>query len=47
MMGLTSGTTSLTVGKTSMITGNSGKDHVVGTAFFSDGSQQVIYDNSI
>jgi flagellin-like protein len=47
LMGLTSGNTKLTVGWTSSITGTSGKDHVVGTAFFSDGSQQVIYDSSI
>jgi archaeal type IV pilus assembly protein PilA len=45
--GLTSGTTALTVGKTGLIAGSSGKDHVVGTAFFADGSQQVIYDSSI
>jgi archaeal type IV pilus assembly protein PilA len=47
LMGITSGNTALTVGFTSSITGTAGKDHIVGTAFFSDGSQQVIYDNSI
>ena len=47
MWGSTGGTASLTVGWTGTIMGSSNKDHVVGTAFFSDGSQQVIYDSSL
>jgi len=41
------GTTQLVVGTTATIVGSPGKDHVVGTAYFSDGTQQVIYDASI
>jgi flagellin-like protein len=47
MMGTTGGQTALTVGYSATITGTAGKDHVVATAFFSDGSQQVILDNTI
>jgi archaeal type IV pilus assembly protein PilA len=47
MMGQSTGTAQLTVGWTQALTGSTGKDHVVGTAFFADGSQQVIYDSSI
>ncbi len=47
MMGATDGSTPLTVGFTATLEGTSGKDHVVGTAYFSDGSQQVILDNNI
>src|SRR5512138_2765872 len=40
--------TYLEVGKSITVTGTfPGKDHVVGTASFSDGSQQVILDNTI
>ena len=46
-MGSTTGTAKLTVGLTDTIGGTSGKDHVVGTAYFADGSQQVIYDSSL
>jgi len=46
MMGSTGGT-ALTVGTSATLSGTSGKDHVVATAFFSDGSQQVILDNTI
>jgi len=46
MMGSTGGTP-LTVGTSATLSGTSGKDHVVATAFFSDGSQQVILDNTI
>jgi len=37
----------LTVGTTASITGSTAKDHVVGTAYFLDGSQQVILDNYV
>jgi flagellin-like protein len=47
LWGATSGTKPLTVGWTGVIMGTSQKDHVVGTAFFADGSQQVIYDSSL
>ena len=47
MMGNTGGSTPLAVGTSKTMTGTSGKDHVVGTAYFSDGSQQVILDNTI
>jgi archaeal type IV pilus assembly protein PilA len=46
-MGSLSGTAKLTVGLTSTMSGTSGKDHVVGTAYFADGSQQVIYDSTV
>jgi archaeal type IV pilus assembly protein PilA len=46
-MGTTTGTAKLTVGFTATMAGTSGKDHVVGTAYFADGSQQVIYDSTI
>jgi flagellin-like protein len=39
--------TQLLVGSTGRIGATAGKDHVVGTAYFADGSQQVIYDSSI
>ena len=45
--GNTIGTVPLQVGLTDKLAGSSAKDHVVGTAFFSDGSQQVILDNTI
>ena len=45
--GTSTGTTAITVGKTGAIAGSSGKDHVVGTGYFADGSQQVIYDSSL
>jgi len=47
MMGAVTGSQALTVGYSATIIGTSGKDHVVATAFFSDGSQQVILDNTI
>jgi FlaG/FlaF family flagellin (archaellin) len=47
LWGHTDGTVPLTVGWTGIIAGSSAKDHVVGTAFFADGSQQVIYDSSL
>jgi flagellin-like protein len=37
----------LEVGKGATMAGTAGKDHVVATAWFSDGSQQVILDNTI
>ena len=37
----------LTVGTVGSLDGTSGKDHVVATAYFQDGSQQVILDNTI
>lgn len=46
MMGSTGGS-ALTVGYSQTLTGTAGKDHVVATAYFSDGSQQVILDNTI
>jgi flagellin-like protein len=48
LMGSTAPTASkLTVGKSTWIGATAGKDHVVGTAYFADGSQQVIYDSSL
>jgi flagellin-like protein len=47
LWGATVGTTPLQVGLSDKIAGSSAKDHIVGTAFFSDGSQQVIYDSSL
>jgi len=47
LMGNTGGTTQLPVGTGATLSGTAGKDHVVATAFFSDGSQQVILDNTI
>jgi len=47
LMGNTGGSTALPVGKSLTLTGTGGKDHVVGTAYFSDGSAQVILDNTI
>jgi archaeal type IV pilus assembly protein PilA len=47
MVGSTGGSTALTVGQSSTLTGDSSKDHVVGTAFFNDGSQQVIFDSNL
>jgi len=47
-MGTNTGTGVLTVGQSVVIGGaTAGKDHVVGTAHFSDGSDQVILDNYI
>jgi len=46
-MGQTTGSSILGVGSTSSVAGTAGKDHVVGTAYFTDGSQQVIYDSTI
>jgi|WetSurMetagenome_2_1015567.scaffolds.fasta_scaffold315533_3 archaeal type IV pilus assembly protein PilA len=46
-MGSMSGSSPLTVGLTSSIGATTGKDHVVGTAYFADGTQQVIYDSSL
>jgi len=44
----TSATTPLTVGTGHTFAGSfAGKDHVVATAYFTDGSQQVILDNTI
>ena len=40
-------TTPVTVGLVANIAATSGKDHVVGTAWFADGSQQVIFDSNI
>lgn len=45
MMGSTSGLSALQVGKTATLSATSGKDHIVATGFFSDGTQQVIFDN--
>jgi FlaG/FlaF family flagellin (archaellin) len=45
--GTSTGTVALTVGKTGAIAATSGKDHIVGTGYFADGSQQVIYDSSL
>jgi len=47
LMGYTDGSTQLTVGWTATLTGTSGRDHVVATAYFADGSQQVILDNNV
>jgi archaeal type IV pilus assembly protein PilA len=46
-MGTSTGTTALTVGTTSWVGATSGRDHVVGTAYFTDGTQQVIYDSNL
>jgi len=45
LMGFTSGNTALDIGKTVALGGTSGRDHVIGTGYFSDGTQQVIYDS--
>ena len=37
----------LIVGLDATLTGTGGKDHVVATTYFSDGSSQVILDNTI
>jgi hypothetical protein len=37
----------LKVGTTTSIIGSPGKDHVVGTAYFTDGTQQVILDTYV
>jgi flagellin-like protein len=48
LMGSTSASASqLAVGTGATLTGTAGKDHVVATAWFSDGTQQVILDNTI
>ena len=48
LMGSTSaGASQLAVGSGATLTGTAGKDHVVATAWFSDGTQQVILDNTI
>jgi archaeal type IV pilus assembly protein PilA len=47
VMGSTGGSTALVVGTTSTIGGSPGRDHVVGTAYFTDGTQQVIYDSNL
>ena len=48
LMGSTSTTASqLAVGTGATMVGTAGKDHVVATAWFTDGSQQVILDNTI
>jgi archaeal type IV pilus assembly protein PilA len=48
MMGSTTGSTSLPVGTSSTAnTGTAGQDHIVGTAFFMDGTQQVIVDTYV
>ena len=48
MMGLTSSTSPLEVGEVKTIIGNFDKrDHVVATAYFMDGTQQVILDSII
>ena len=39
--------TALTVGYGATLSGTQGKDHVVATAYFADGSSQVILDNTI
>ena len=39
--------TQLAVGTGATMVGTAGKDHVVATAWFSDGTQQVILDNTI
>jgi flagellin-like protein len=46
-MGESTGTTALTVGYSMTLDATAGKDHVVGTAHFADGSNQVILDNNI
>jgi archaeal type IV pilus assembly protein PilA len=45
----TTGTTSsmLQVGTSATLGGDNNKDHVVGTAYFTDGSQQVIFDSNL
>ena len=49
VMGSTSATATapVTVGIVRTIGATAGKDHVVGTAWFADGSQQVIFDSNI
>jgi archaeal type IV pilus assembly protein PilA len=47
LMGTNSGNTPLTVGFSTTLGGTSAQNHVVGTAFFSDGSSQVIVDNLV
>jgi uncharacterized membrane protein len=50
LMGVDTGlatATPLTVGTGATLSGTAGKDHVVATAFFADGSSQVILDNTI
>ena len=44
MMGYTGGTVPLAVGEMRTLAATTGKDHVVGSAYFSDGAQQVILD---
>jgi archaeal type IV pilus assembly protein PilA len=46
-MGTNVGTTPLTVGTAKALPGTAGKDHVTAVAHFSDGSDQVILDNTI
>jgi flagellin-like protein len=46
-MGTNTGTSPLTVGTGLSLTGTAGKDHVVAVAHFSDGSDQVILDNTV
>ena len=47
MMGSTGGSTQLTVGTTGTIGANSNRDNLVGTAYFNDGSMQVIFQNTL
>ena len=46
-MGTNTGTTALPVGTGLTLPGTAGKDHVVAAAHFSDGSDQVILDNTL
>ena len=46
-MGTNSGVTALAVGTGRTLPGTAGKDHVVAAAHFSDGSDQVILDNTL
>jgi flagellin-like protein len=46
-MGRNTGTTPLTVGTSYTLSGTPGKDHLIAIAHFTDGSDQVVYDNTI
>ena len=47
MGSVAAGASQLRVGTGATLSGTAGKDHVVATAYFADGSQQVILDNTI
>jgi archaeal type IV pilus assembly protein PilA len=47
MGGTIASSSMLNVGTSLTLLGDSNKDHVVGTAYFTDGSQQVIFDSTL